>query len=84
MTLELIEDAKGDPRNAVTLAIAADLAYYSGTKASLGSNLSWGSTASLIAVGNTQVYIATNDEHIVAAFRGTEAPTTLKDCATGC
>jgi hypothetical protein len=33
--------------------------------------------ARLISVGNTQVYVASNDEHIVAAFRGTESPTTI-------
>ena len=27
MALELIEDAKGDPRNAQALALASDLAY---------------------------------------------------------
>ena len=33
--------------------------------------------ARLISVDNTQVYIAENDESIVVAFRGSEAPTTL-------
>jgi predicted lipase len=28
-------------------------------------------------VGNTQAYLATNDEHIVVAFRGTESPTSI-------
>ena len=29
MPLQLIEDAKGDPRNAQALAVACDLAYFS-------------------------------------------------------
>jgi len=33
--------------------------------------------AKLISVDNTQVYVAENDQAIVVAFRGSEAPTTL-------
>src|SRR4051794_23355993 len=78
MTLELIEDAKGDPRNAVTLAIASDLSYYSEALAKEKFKSELGLDALLISIGNTQVYIATNDDHIVAAFRGTEAPTNVE------
>lgn len=78
MTLELIEDAKGDPRNAITLAHAADLAYYGEAEGKQRFATELGLEARLISIGNTQVYIATNDEHIVAAFRGTEAPTSVE------
>jgi predicted lipase len=33
--------------------------------------------AVLFSVGNTQCYVAQNDDHIVCAFRGTESPTSL-------
>ena len=36
-----------------------------------------GLEAKLISVDNTQVYVAENDQAIVVAFRGSEAPTTL-------
>jgi hypothetical protein len=32
----------------------------------------------LFSVGNTQAFLATNDDHIVVAFRGTESPTTIE------
>jgi triacylglycerol lipase len=78
MPLELIEDALGDPRNAATLAVASDLAYYPEAEGVPKFREQLGLEARLIGVGNTQVYIATNDNHIVAAFRGTEAPTSLE------
>jgi hypothetical protein len=78
MTLELIEDAKGDPRNARTLALASDLAYLSAAEGTEAFRAQLGLEARLICAGNTQVFIATNDDHIVAAFRGTEAPTSLE------
>ncbi len=78
MSLELIEDALGDPRNAQALAVASELAYLAEPegKAAFGKQL--GLEARLISAGNTQAYIATNDNHIVVAFRGTEAPTSLE------
>jgi hypothetical protein len=77
MPLELIEDAKGDPRNAATLSVASDLAYFPEAEGAEAFRKELGMEAHLISVGNTQVYIAVNDNHIVAAFRGTEAPTTI-------
>jgi hypothetical protein len=77
MPLELIEDAKGDPRNAAVLSLAADLAYFPAEEGAEAFRTQLGMTARLISVGNTQVYVATNDDHILAAFRGTESPTTL-------
>jgi hypothetical protein len=83
MTLELIEDAKGDIRNAQALAVASDLAYMAETDGVAGFRSQLGLEARLFSVGNTQAYLAVNDQHIVVAFRGTESPSTLdglKDC----
>jgi hypothetical protein len=78
MALELFEDAKGDPRNAQALAVASDLAYYSEAEGAPAFREQLGLDAKLISVGNTQVYVATNDDHIVVAFRGTESPTSIE------
>jgi triacylglycerol lipase len=81
--LELIEDALGDPRNARALAVASDLAYLPEADAAPQFRDQLGLDARLFNAGNTQVYLAQNDKHIVVAFRGTELPNTiegLKDC----
>ena len=78
MPFALIEDAKGDPRNAQALAVASDLAYFAEAEGAAGFRAELGLDARLISVGNTQVYVATSGEHIVAAFRGTEAPTSIE------
>src|SRR5262245_7091017 len=83
MALELIEDAKGDIRNAQALALACDLAYLPESEGIDGFRSQLGLEAHLFSSGNTQAYVATNENHIVIAFRGTESPTTfdgLKDC----
>jgi triacylglycerol lipase len=77
MPLELIEDAMGDPRNAAVLSLASDLAYLPAEEGAEAFCTQLGMEARLISVGNTQVYVAANDDHIVAAFRGTESPTTI-------
>jgi hypothetical protein len=77
MALELIEDAKGDPRNAQTLALASDLAYLPAAEGAEAFRAQLGLEARLLSVGNTQVYVATTDDHIVVAFRGSEAPTSI-------
>ncbi len=77
MPLPLVVDAYGDPRNAKALAIASDLAYLSPADGVPAFRDKLGLEAKLIAVDNTQVYVGHNDEHIVAAFRGTEAPTSI-------
>jgi triacylglycerol lipase len=76
--LELIEDAKGDSRNAHFLALASDLAYLSPAEGAEAFRNQLGLDAKLFCVGNTQVYVATNGDHIVVAFRGTEAPTSIE------
>jgi hypothetical protein len=77
MALELIEDARGDPRNAATLAVASELAYLPGAEGAEAFRSQLGLDGRLLSVGNTQVYVATNDDHIVVAFRGSEAPTSI-------
>jgi hypothetical protein len=83
MTLELIEDAKGDPRNCRALAVASNLAYLPESEGLEGFRSQLGMEARFLSVDNTQAYLATNENHIVVAFRGTESPTSLdglKDC----
>lgn len=78
MTYTLIEDAKGDPRNANTLAVASDLAYLPAAEGAAAFRDQLGMESTLISVDNSQAYILTNDQHIVVAFRGTENPATLE------
>src|SRR5262245_46196867 len=77
MPLELYEDAFGDPRNAAALALASDLAYLPQATGGPAFKEQLGLNATLATVGNTQAYVAQNDNHIVVAFRGTESPTTI-------
>jgi hypothetical protein len=78
MSLDLVEDAFGDYRNAKALAVASDLAYLPEAEGAAAFREQLGLDARLISVGNTQVYLATNDNHVVVAFRGTEDPNTLE------
>jgi triacylglycerol lipase len=75
---QLFEDAKRDPRNARTLSFIADTAYLPEAAGREVFQKEFGMQSQLLHVGNTQVYVATNDDHIVAAFRGTEAPTSIE------
>ena len=78
MPLQLFEDAMGDPRNARFLAAAADLAYYPQAEGEIRFRDELGLTGRLVSVDNTQAWIATNESHIVVAFRGTEKPTAIE------
>jgi triacylglycerol lipase len=78
MPLELIEDAKGDPQNAQVLALVSDLAYLAEAAGKEAFQKELGMEAQLVSVGNTQAYVLTSNDHIVAAFRGTEAPTSIE------
>jgi triacylglycerol lipase len=78
MVKTLIEDALGDPRNAEALASAADISYCPEAVAREKFREELGLDARLFSVDNTQAYVATNDEHLVVAFRGTEAPTSVE------
>ena len=77
MPYQLIEDAGGDPRNVAALAVASDLAYLAPTEAGPQYRSEFGMDSKLLSVDNTQVYVLQNDQAIVLAFRGTEAPTSI-------
>jgi len=72
---ELTEDAFGDHANAQMLAAAADLAYLPEAEGKAGFRELLNMDAQLIQAGNTQAYVASNDDHIVVVFRGTEGLT---------
>src|SRR4051794_7895899 len=78
MPLELFEDALGDPRNATFLAHACDLAYLPGEPGTAAFREQLGLEARLYSVGNTQVFVGHNDDHVVVAFRGTETPNSIE------
>lgn len=82
MPLELYEDAFGDPRNALAMAAACQIAYDPAEAGAAAFKAEFGMDAKLISVSNTQVYVASNADHVLAAFRGSEDPTSfdgLKD-----
>jgi predicted lipase len=54
------------------------LAYYSQAEGESKFRDELGLAGRLASVGNTQAWIATNDDHIVVAFRGTEKPTGIE------
>lgn len=74
MKLELVEDALGDPRNAMALSRACQFAYLPAEKGEAAFRDELVMEAKLISVDNTQAYVGANDEHIVIAFRGSEKP----------
>jgi triacylglycerol lipase len=77
MSMLLDESAVGNARNALFLARACDLAYYAEVEGAARFQSELDLEAKLISVDNTQVYVAQNEQAIVVAFRGSEAPTTL-------
>jgi len=77
MTMSLYGSAPGDARNALFLARACDLAYYDEAEGSSRFREELGLEARLISADNTQVYVGKNDQAVVVAFRGSQAPTTL-------
>ncbi len=77
MSMSLDDSGGGNARNALFLARACDLAYSDEAEACPRFRAELGLDAKLISVDNTQVYVAVNDQSIVAAFRGSQAPTTL-------
>src|SRR5262249_12729063 len=78
MAHELYEDALGDARNATALALASEIAYYGTDEGAKMFRDEFGMDAKLLSVGNTQVWVAGNDDHLVVAFRGTESPTSIE------
>jgi len=77
MSMSLDDKVAGKATNALFLARACDLAYYAEPEGPTRFRSELGMVAKLISVDNTQVYVAENDQAIVVAFRGSEAPTTL-------
>lgn len=77
MSVELTDAPPGDPRLARYFAKAVDLAYENETVGPAKFRDELGLDAHLISVGNTQVYVGSNDKNIVVAFRGSESPTSL-------
>jgi hypothetical protein len=78
MPLTMEDTPGGNLSNAQYLAAASDLAYYNAPEGPQKFKADLGLDATLFSVGNTQAYVATDDRHIVVAFRGTEAPTSLE------
>jgi hypothetical protein len=77
MSMSLTDTPPGDPRNALVLARACELAYYDEPEGAARFRDELGMSARLISIDNTQVYVAENDQAVVVAFRGSQAPTTL-------
>ena len=77
MAMALDDTTQGDPRNALFLAEACNLAYYDPPQGISGFREQLGLESQFISVGNTQVYVAGNEKVLVVAFRGSQAPTTL-------
>src|SRR3954453_10228336 len=78
MTLELIEDALGDHRNAEFLGLACELAYLGPDAGPAAVKEKLGLDAKRLSVGNTRAHGPPSDAHVVVAFRGTEGPTWLR------
>ena len=73
----LVEDEPGSLGNARFLCEAAALAYLPAAAGAATFKALLGLDARLFSEGNTQAWLATDDDAIVLAFRGTESPTTL-------
>jgi len=73
----LTENALGDPKNAAALAAASQFAYFPEDRGAESFKNELGMDAKLISVDNTQAYVASNDEHLIVAFRGSEGPTSM-------
>lgn len=73
----LREEPLGDPESARFLCEASSLAYLAAEPGRAAFLEQLGLTASLLSIDNTQAWVATADDAIVVAFRGTESPTSL-------
>jgi hypothetical protein len=78
MSLDLNDTDTAVYNNALFLAWASDLAYLEGGKGREEFQKSLGLDATFFSAGNTQAYVAHDANHVVVAFRGTEAPTSLE------
>jgi triacylglycerol lipase len=75
MPFDLNLDDVADPRNAKALAAGCQLAYLPAEQGAAAFKDELGMEAKFVSVDNTQAYVATNDKHLVVAFRGSERPT---------
>jgi hypothetical protein len=73
----LREDDRGDAANAAFLCEASELAYLPEPEGTRGFAEQLGLSARLFSAGNTQTWLAVDDDAIVVAFRGTESPTSI-------
>ena len=73
----LREDSPGDAQSAAYLCEASALAYLGEEAGKQAFREQLGLEARLFSVDNTQAWLATDDDHVVVAFRGTESPTTI-------
>ena len=73
----LEEAAAGSLDNARFLCEAAAFAYLPAAAGAAQFQELLGLKADLLSVGNTQAWLATDADHIVVAFRGTESPATI-------
>jgi len=79
MSIDLVlrEDDRDDAGNAAFLCEASALAYLPEQDGVREFAEKLGLSARLFSKGNTQAWLAVNDEAIVVAFRGTESPTSI-------
>src|SRR5262245_23671641 len=77
MAMILNLDDVADSKNAIPMAAACQFAYYPSEHATASFKDELGMVARFVSVDNTQAYVATNDQHIVVAFRGSQDPTSL-------
>lgn len=77
MPPELNLDDVADPGNARILAAACQIAYSPADAGAAAFRDELGMAARLVSANNTQAYLATNDRHVVVAFRGSENPASL-------
>jgi len=75
--MRLIAEAPGDWRNAAFQAVACELAYLPDPAGREAFRARLGLDARLIAVDNTQAYVAESDAAVVVAFRGSEDPASV-------
>ena len=67
----------GHLANVQLLARACQFAYLPEAEGAAAFQAELGMTARLISVDNTQAYLATDEQSVVVAFRGSQAPTSL-------
>jgi triacylglycerol lipase len=73
----LREEPLGNLDSARFLCEASGLAYLPAAEGTQAFRQKLGLEARLFSIGNTQAWVGTDDENVVVAFRGTEAPTSL-------